>query len=59
MSYQVEVPEGLRVKVGSDSGGLTLKNLSGEVEATTDSGGDRGRRADGARRSSRGPTPVT
>ncbi|MBB3725963.1 DUF4097 family beta strand repeat-containing protein [Nonomuraea dietziae] len=38
VSYQVEVPEGLRVKVGSDSGGLTLKNLSGEVEATTDSG---------------------
>ncbi|MCG5215828.1 DUF4097 family beta strand repeat-containing protein [Streptosporangium soli] len=38
VSYQVEVPKGLRVKVSSDSGVLTLKNLSGEVEATTDSG---------------------
>ncbi|MGN9844324.1 DUF4097 family beta strand repeat-containing protein [Nonomuraea sp. H19] len=38
VSYQVEVPKGLRVKVGSDSGALTLKNLSGAVEATTDSG---------------------
>ncbi|MFC5832792.1 DUF4097 family beta strand repeat-containing protein [Nonomuraea insulae] len=38
VSYQVEVPRGLRVKVGSDSGNLTLKNLSGELEATTDSG---------------------
>ncbi|MFD1541921.1 DUF4097 family beta strand repeat-containing protein [Nonomuraea guangzhouensis] len=36
--YQVEMPQGLRVKVSSDSGNLTLKNLSGELEATTDSG---------------------
>ncbi|MFD1936883.1 hypothetical protein ACFSKW_35975 [Nonomuraea mangrovi] len=38
VSYRVEVPEGLRVRVGSDSGALTLKNLSGDVEAVTDSG---------------------
>ncbi|MEV0828117.1 DUF4097 family beta strand repeat-containing protein [Nonomuraea rubra] len=38
VSYHVEVPRGLRVKVGSDSGDLTLKNLSGELEARSDSG---------------------
>ncbi|MDR8407520.1 DUF4097 domain-containing protein [Nonomuraea sp. 3-1Str] len=38
VNYQVEVPAGLRVKVGSDSGNLTLRSLSGEVEASTDSG---------------------
>ncbi|TDE20462.1 hypothetical protein E1295_47175 [Nonomuraea mesophila] len=38
VSYQVEVPKGLRVKVSSDSASVTLKNLSGDVDATTDSG---------------------
>jgi DUF4097 and DUF4098 domain-containing protein YvlB len=38
VSYRVEVPKGLRVKVGSDSGDLTLKDLSGELEARSDSG---------------------
>ncbi|MET9338793.1 DUF4097 family beta strand repeat-containing protein [Nonomuraea sp. NPDC003804] len=38
VSYEVEVPRGLRVKVVSDSGKLTLENLSGDVEAVTDSG---------------------
>jgi hypothetical protein len=38
VSYQVEVPKGLRVEVNSDSGDLTLKDLSGELEAGTDSG---------------------
>ncbi|MEV0345276.1 DUF4097 family beta strand repeat-containing protein [Nonomuraea sp. NPDC050680] len=38
VSYQVEVPKGLRVKVRSDSGDLTLKGLSGALEATSDSG---------------------
>ncbi|NBE95583.1 DUF4097 domain-containing protein [Nonomuraea sp. KC401] len=38
VNYQVEVPEGLQVKVSSDSGTLTLKNLSGDVDALTDSG---------------------
>ncbi|MGW0807934.1 DUF4097 family beta strand repeat-containing protein [Nonomuraea sp. NPDC002799] len=38
VSYQVEVPKGLRVNVRSDSGTLTLKNLSGALDATTDSG---------------------
>ncbi|MFB4277023.1 MULTISPECIES: DUF4097 family beta strand repeat-containing protein [unclassified Nonomuraea] len=38
VSYQVEVPKGLRVKVGSDSGDLVLRDLSGELEATSDSG---------------------
>lgn len=36
--YLVEVPTGLRVRVRSDSGNLTVKNLSGELEAITDSG---------------------
>ncbi|MEV0597277.1 DUF4097 family beta strand repeat-containing protein [Nonomuraea cavernae] len=38
VSYQVEVPKELRVKVISDSGDLTLKGLSGSLEASTDSG---------------------
>ncbi|MFC4118845.1 DUF4097 family beta strand repeat-containing protein [Nonomuraea zeae] len=38
VSYKVEVPKGLRVKVRSDSGTLTLKNLSGGLEASSDSG---------------------
>lgn len=38
VSYVVEVPRGLRVKVESDSGTLALKGLSGALEATTDSG---------------------
>jgi hypothetical protein len=38
VSYKVEVPKGLRVKVSSDSGNLTLKDLSGGLEATSDSG---------------------
>ncbi|MEV0386300.1 DUF4097 family beta strand repeat-containing protein [Nonomuraea sp. NPDC050643] len=38
VSYQVEVPKGLRVKATSDSGTLTLKDLSGELDAQTDSG---------------------
>ncbi|NJP90543.1 DUF4097 domain-containing protein [Nonomuraea sp. FMUSA5-5] len=38
VGYQVEVPKGLRVKLGTDSGDITLKGLSGTVEATSDSG---------------------
>jgi DUF4097 and DUF4098 domain-containing protein YvlB len=38
VSYKVEVPKGLRVKVHSDSGTLTLKNLSGGLDAASDSG---------------------
>lgn len=38
VSYQIEVPTGLRVKASSDSGNLTLSNLSGAWHATTDSG---------------------
>ncbi|MEV0233757.1 DUF4097 family beta strand repeat-containing protein [Nonomuraea sp. NPDC050786] len=38
VSYKVEVPKGLRVDVRSDSGDLTLKGLSGELKARTDSG---------------------
>ncbi|TYB67680.1 DUF4097 domain-containing protein [Nonomuraea sp. PA05] len=38
VSYRVEVPKGLRVKAGTDSGDLTLTDLSGEIEATSDSG---------------------
>jgi DUF4097 and DUF4098 domain-containing protein YvlB len=38
VSYQVEVPEHLSVKVTSDSGDLTLKTLSGSLAATSDSG---------------------
>jgi hypothetical protein len=36
--YQIEATKGLRIEVSSDSGNLTLKNLSGELEATTDAG---------------------
>ncbi|MEU6999847.1 DUF4097 family beta strand repeat-containing protein [Nonomuraea sp. NPDC046570] len=32
------MPKGLRVKVNSDSGNLTLTDLSGELVATSDSG---------------------
>ncbi|GAA1615004.1 hypothetical protein GCM10009733_009080 [Nonomuraea maheshkhaliensis] len=38
VSYKVEVPKGLRVKVTSDSGALTLTGLSGELDARSDSG---------------------
>ncbi|MEU0564684.1 DUF4097 family beta strand repeat-containing protein [Nonomuraea sp. NPDC005983] len=38
VSYQVEVPRGLRVKATTDSGKVTLKTLSGDVEAQSDSG---------------------
>ncbi|MFF5210326.1 DUF4097 family beta strand repeat-containing protein [Streptosporangium sp. NPDC000396] len=38
VNYRVEVPRGLRVKVAVDSGTVTLRALSGPVEAVTDSG---------------------
>ncbi|MFI7454587.1 DUF4097 family beta strand repeat-containing protein [Nonomuraea sp. NPDC049714] len=38
VGYQVEIPRGLRVKTVSDSGKVTLRDLSGDVEAATDSG---------------------
>lgn len=38
VSYQVEVPKGLRVKASTDSGNLTVRGLSGELDARTDSG---------------------
>ncbi|SEG79789.1 Putative adhesin [Nonomuraea solani] len=38
VSYEVEVPKGLRVNATSDSGTLTLRNLSGDLEAQSDSG---------------------
>lgn len=38
VGYEVEVPRGLRIKAGTDSGEVTLRALSGEVEATSDSG---------------------
>ncbi|MEV4107800.1 DUF4097 family beta strand repeat-containing protein [Nonomuraea sp. NPDC049695] len=38
VSYEVEVPKGLRVDVSSDSGDLTLRGLSGELKARSDSG---------------------
>ncbi|GAA4911818.1 DUF4097 family beta strand repeat-containing protein [Nonomuraea thailandensis] len=38
VSYRIEVPKGLRVRAGTDSGDLTLKNLSGELDASSDSG---------------------
>ncbi|MEU6743508.1 DUF4097 family beta strand repeat-containing protein [Streptosporangium sandarakinum] len=38
VSYRVEVPRGLPVRAESDSGRVTLKDLSGDVEARSDSG---------------------
>jgi DUF4097 and DUF4098 domain-containing protein YvlB len=38
VGYQVEIPRGLRVKAVSDSGRVTLRDLSGDVEAANDSG---------------------
>ncbi|WP_431900989.1 DUF4097 family beta strand repeat-containing protein [Nonomuraea sp. bgisy101] len=38
VGYEVEVPRGLRIRAGSDSGEVTLRALSGEVEAESDSG---------------------
>jgi DUF4097 and DUF4098 domain-containing protein YvlB len=38
VGYQVEIPRGLRVKAVSDSGTVTLRNLSGDVDAASDSG---------------------
>ncbi|MEU6999258.1 DUF4097 family beta strand repeat-containing protein [Nonomuraea sp. NPDC046570] len=38
VNYRVEVPKGLKVKTDTGSGNLTLRDLSGELEATTGSG---------------------
>jgi DUF4097 and DUF4098 domain-containing protein YvlB len=38
VGYQVQIPRGLRVKAVSDSGKVTLRNLSGDVDAASDSG---------------------
>ncbi|MDA0646658.1 MULTISPECIES: DUF4097 family beta strand repeat-containing protein [Nonomuraea] len=38
VGYKVEIPRGLRVKAGTDSGAVTLRGLSGEVETNSDSG---------------------
>ncbi|MGV9309054.1 MULTISPECIES: DUF4097 family beta strand repeat-containing protein [unclassified Nonomuraea] len=38
VDYEVEVPRGLKIKAMVDSGDVTLRALSGEVEATSDSG---------------------
>ncbi|MEV4101285.1 DUF4097 family beta strand repeat-containing protein [Nonomuraea sp. NPDC049649] len=38
VDYTVEIPRGLRVKAETDSGAVTLRDLSGEVEASSDSG---------------------
>ncbi|MET8991160.1 DUF4097 family beta strand repeat-containing protein [Nonomuraea wenchangensis] len=38
VSYRVEMPKGVRVEVGSDSGDLTLSGLAGEVRVRSDSG---------------------
>ncbi|MBF8194015.1 DUF4097 family beta strand repeat protein [Nonomuraea sp. K274] len=38
VGYQVEIPRGLKVKAVSDSGAVTLRDLSGDVDAASDSG---------------------
>ncbi|MEU8195537.1 DUF4097 family beta strand repeat-containing protein [Microbispora amethystogenes] len=38
VDYKVEVPRGLAVKIDTGSGDLTLRNLTGQVEASTGSG---------------------
>ncbi|MFI6739351.1 DUF4097 family beta strand repeat-containing protein [Nonomuraea sp. NPDC050451] len=38
VNYKVEVPKGLHIKINSDSGDMTLKGLSGEVDVHSDSG---------------------
>ncbi|MET7327540.1 DUF4097 family beta strand repeat-containing protein [Nonomuraea sp. NPDC005650] len=38
VNYKVEIPKGLRVKVSTDSGDMTLEDLSGEVDVHSDSG---------------------
>lgn len=38
VAYDVEIPRGLRVKAVSDSGAVTLRDLSGDVDASSDSG---------------------
>ncbi|MDP9847912.1 DUF4097 family beta strand repeat-containing protein [Streptosporangium lutulentum] len=38
VGYQVEIPRGLSVKATSDSGEVTLRDLSGDVDVTSDSG---------------------
>ncbi|MEO3875687.1 DUF4097 family beta strand repeat-containing protein [Nonomuraea sp. B12E4] len=38
VGYQVEIPRGLRVKTVSDSGSVTLRDVSGDVDAASDSG---------------------
>ncbi|TDD56415.1 hypothetical protein E1286_01920 [Nonomuraea terrae] len=38
VGYEVEIPKGLRVTAVSDSGNVTLRDLSGDVDVTSDSG---------------------
>lgn len=38
VSYTIEIPRGLRVRAGTDSGQLTLRGLAGAVDASSDSG---------------------
>ncbi|WP_182904421.1 DUF4097 family beta strand repeat-containing protein [Microbispora sp. H13382] len=38
VDYKVEVPRGLTVKIDTGSGDITLRNLSGQVNASTGSG---------------------
>ncbi|MER5321098.1 DUF4097 family beta strand repeat-containing protein [Streptosporangium roseum] len=38
VDYKIEIPKGLKVTVDVDSGDITLRSLTGEVDATTDSG---------------------
>ncbi|PZG22340.1 hypothetical protein C1J01_03910 [Nonomuraea aridisoli] len=38
VGYEVEIPKGLRVTAVSDSGNVTLRDLSGDLDVTSDSG---------------------
>ncbi|GAA4221679.1 DUF4097 and DUF4098 domain-containing protein YvlB [Streptosporangium album] len=38
VDYKVEIPKGLKATLNADSGDITLRGLTGEVDATADSG---------------------
>lgn len=46
--YQIQVPRALALKVKADSGNLSLRGLSGQIDANIDSGGVKGTGLDGA-----------
>ena len=58
VDYKIEVPKGLQIDADADSGNITMRQLTGQIQVSADSG-DVDATGLGARSSTLGPTPVT